>query len=72
LEENRRILEAVLQGGGTAAQRQVVALNTALVLWAGGHAGSVAEGLEQSLAVQSSDAAWQRLLALRAALAPAG
>jgi anthranilate phosphoribosyltransferase len=72
LEENRRILEAVLQGGGTAAQRQVVALNTALVLWAGGHAGSVAEGLEQSLAVQSTDAAWQRLLALRAALAPAG
>ncbi len=70
VETNRSILEAVLQGGGTTPQRNVVALNTALVLWAAGSAGSIAEGLEQARAALATDAAWQRLLRLREALAP--
>jgi anthranilate phosphoribosyltransferase len=65
VETNRRILEAVLQGGGSDAQRDVVALNTALVLWAAGLAASVAEGLEQARTALAGDGAWQRLQRLR-------
>ncbi len=66
---NAAILEAVLQGRGTPAQREVVALNAGLVLWAAERAASIGEGLEQALAVLAGDAAWQRLLALRGQLA---
>ena len=69
LEENRAILEAVLQGRGTDAQRDVVALNAALVLWAAGLAGSVAEAVPMAQQAMVSGAAWQRLEALRSALA---
>jgi anthranilate phosphoribosyltransferase len=71
LATNRAILEAVLQGGGTEAQRQVVALNTGLLLWAAGLAQEVGEGVAFALAALASGAPWQRLEALRAALAPA-
>ena len=66
---NAAILEGVLQGRGTAAQRDVVALNTALVLWAAGHTDQVAEGLEPARRALASGSAWQRLEALRQALA---
>ena len=36
LSVNQSILEAVLQGRGETAQRDVVAFNTALVLWTSG------------------------------------
>jgi len=73
IEENRRILEAVLQGGGRGPQRDVVALNAALVLWAAGLEETIAAGLERARASLAAGAPWQRLLALRAALAePAG
>ncbi len=68
LSRNRDILEAVLQGRGTQAQADVVALNTALVLWAAGVASSVAEGVEQSTAALENAAGWQRLESLRAVL----
>jgi anthranilate phosphoribosyltransferase len=68
LATNRSILEAVLQGGGSRAQRQVVALNTALVLWAAGVAPGVAEAVPTALEVLASGAPWQRLEQLRAAL----
>ncbi|QPN59247.1 anthranilate phosphoribosyltransferase [Synechococcus sp. CBW1002] len=68
---NAAILEAVLQGRGTTAQRDVVALNAALVLWAAGRAASIPTGLEQALGVLTGDGAWQRLLALRHQLAAA-
>ncbi|MCT0226060.1 anthranilate phosphoribosyltransferase [Synechococcus sp. CS-1328] len=68
---NAAILEAVLQGRGTTAQRDVVALNAALVLWAAGRAASIPTGLEQALGVLNGDGAWQRLLALRHQLAEA-
>ena len=69
VEENRAILEAVLQGKGSAAQRDVVALNTALVLWAAGCADSVAAAVPLALEAMASGAAWQRLEALRCSLA---
>jgi anthranilate phosphoribosyltransferase len=68
-DDNRQILEAVLQGRGTAPQRDVVALNAALVLWAAGQAGSVAEAVPMALEALASGAPWRRLEALRSALA---
>ena len=65
---NRAILEAVLQGRSTAPQRDVVALNAALVLWAAGRAASVADGVPLALAAMASGAAWRRFEALRDAL----
>lgn len=73
LAENRRILEAVLQGQGSSAQRDVVALNAALVLWAAGLSDTIALGLERALASLAAGDPWRRVLALRDALAePAG
>ena len=68
LVANRSILEAVLQGGGTRAQREVVALNAALVLWATGVKPGVAEAVPTALEALASGAPWQRLERLRAAL----
>lgn len=69
LAENQAILEAVLQGRGTTAQRDVVALNAALVLWAAGCADSVAAAVPLALAAMANGEAWQRFERLRAALA---
>jgi anthranilate phosphoribosyltransferase len=69
LDTNRLILEEVLQGGGTPAQRDVVALNTALVLWAAGAADSIAAGHEQAAAVLAAGSPWQKVQLLRTALA---
>ena len=71
LEANRAILEAVLQGRGTAAQSDVVALNTALVLWASGHTDTLEAGLPQVQEALASGEGWRRLEQLRTALAPA-
>jgi anthranilate phosphoribosyltransferase len=59
----------VLQGEGDQARSDVVALNTALVLWTCGLATSVAEALPQAKDCLQSGRPWQRLEALRAALA---
>ena len=68
LQTNAAILEAVLKGQGTAAQRDVVALNTALVIWAAGLSDSVESALPMALGALESGAAWGRLEALRDAL----
>jgi anthranilate phosphoribosyltransferase len=68
LTTNRAILEAVLQGGGSRAQREVVALNTALVLWAAGRVPTPAAGLAPALDALAAGQPWQRLLRLRDAL----
>jgi anthranilate phosphoribosyltransferase len=72
LSANRPILEAVLQGRGSLAHSDVVALTAALVLWAAGRADSVAEGLDQARQALASGQAWSALERLRVALpAPA-
>jgi len=58
----------VLRGAGTSAQRDVVALNTALVLWAAGLFDSPEAALSPALEALASGAAWQRLERLRQAL----
>jgi len=69
LECNRTILEAVLQGGGSEAQRQVVALNAALVLWAAGRSDSVAAAVPMALDAMAAGGPWRALQRLREALA---
>jgi anthranilate phosphoribosyltransferase len=69
LEQNRRILEAVLQGGGSSAQRDVVVLNSALVLWVSGRAASVAEGVDQARSALVAGSPWVRLRSLVEAMA---
>ncbi len=68
LQTNARQLEAVLRGQGPTAHTEVVALNTALVLWAARRCDDLSDGL--ALARRSLAAAepWQRLQALAAAL----
>ncbi len=66
---NQAILEAVLQGRASDAQRDVVALNAALVLWASGVATTVAAAVPMALEAMASGAAWQRFERLRSALA---
>jgi anthranilate phosphoribosyltransferase len=65
---NRTILEAVLQGRGSQAQQDVVALNAALVLWAAGVGASLEEGLQLAQAAIDEGRAWAKLEQLRQAL----
>jgi anthranilate phosphoribosyltransferase len=74
IAENTAILTAVLQGKGTAAQRDVVALNAALALKVGAKLspGDLQEELIQGIGlardILTSGAAWDKLQALVAYL----
>ena len=67
---NAAILAAVLQGEGSEAQRDVVCLNTALVLWAAGVAASIEDGLALAREALASGAAWRTVEHLRQVLPP--
>ena len=69
LSANQEILRSVLQGRGSRAQMDVVAFNTALVLWAAGQEQDLARAVQQSLDVMERGLPWQRLEGLRTALA---
>ncbi|MDJ0701791.1 MAG: anthranilate phosphoribosyltransferase [Leptolyngbyaceae cyanobacterium MO_188.B28] len=66
VEENVAILKAVLQGGGTQAQRDVVALNAALALYVGEAVDgdtlldAAAKGVALAKDVLKSGAAWDK------------
>jgi len=62
---NRSLLEGVLKGQAPRAHLDVVALNSALALWAGGRAVSWADGLVIASACLLSGKPWGRLLSLR-------
>jgi anthranilate phosphoribosyltransferase len=74
VEDNTAILTAVLQGKGTQAQQEVVALNAALALKVGGKATgasldeSLAQGVGLAQDILRSGAAWDKLQALVAFL----
>lgn len=74
LPTNARLLEAVLRGQGPTAHTEVVALNTALVLWAARRCDDLSEGLALARTSLAAAEPWQRLQALAAALpqAPVG
>jgi anthranilate phosphoribosyltransferase len=68
VEENAAILRSVLQGKGTDAQRDVVALNTALALSVAGKFEDLSQGVTLAQEVLASGAAWEKLEALVAFL----
>ncbi len=74
LADNVAIMQAVLQGKGTAAQQDVVALNAALALKVSGVAQgdslevAIAHGIDQARTILASGAAWEKLQALVAFL----
>jgi anthranilate phosphoribosyltransferase len=67
IEENSAILQAVLQGKGTQAQQDAVALNAALALKVGGAVSgstledSVQQGVNLAQEILKSGAAWDKL-----------
>ncbi|MGJ5672592.1 MAG: anthranilate phosphoribosyltransferase [Nostochopsis sp.] len=63
VQENADILKAVLQGKGTQAQQDVVALNTALALQVGGAIPLLdhAQGVQLARDILHSGAAWTKL-----------
>ena len=68
LAENKKILMSVLQGAGSKPQQDVVALNTALVLWAAGLEEDLNSGLAIALDCLKKGLPWQRLEALKSTL----
>lgn len=66
---NADILRRVLQGQGTAAQRDAVALNAALALQVGDCVPDIATGLDRAQTILASGAAWDKVEALVAFLA---
>jgi len=63
VEENAQILRNVLQGKGTIAQQEAVALNTSLALQVGELIpfGDYAQGVTTAKEIISSGAAWSKL-----------
>ncbi len=61
VEENAEILRSVLQGKGSAAQANCVALNSGIALRVAGKATTWEEGVKLASEVISSGAAWQKL-----------
>jgi anthranilate phosphoribosyltransferase len=64
LAENMAILTAVLQGKGTTAQTDAVALNTALALQVGDKVPDTAAGVALAQEVLKTGAAWDKLESL--------
>ena len=69
LSVNQTILEAVLKGRGSEAQRDAVALNTALVLWSSGLEIDLHQAAAKAVSSLDAGLPWQRLVDLREALA---
>ncbi|MEF2277944.1 anthranilate phosphoribosyltransferase [Deinococcus sp. YIM 134068] len=59
--ENAEITRALLTGGGTPAQRDIVALNAGAALRTAGRVGTIREGVVQAREVMASGAAWDLL-----------
>ncbi|OOV15000.1 anthranilate phosphoribosyltransferase [Deinococcus sp. LM3] len=59
--ENAEITRALLTGGGTPAQRDIVALNAGAALRTAGAADSIRAGVELAREVMSSGAGWSTL-----------
>ncbi len=64
-QTNEYILESVLNGSAQKAQMEVVALNTALVLWVAGVEENIYEGFKNALFSISNGRPWEKFLLLR-------
>ncbi len=65
LAMNKEILLSVLQGKGSNAQRDVVALNSALVLWASGIENNFQSGLDCAFKCLNQGLPWLKFLELK-------
>ena len=65
LDSNEEILESVLKGSGKKSHIDVVALNTALVLWAAGIEDDLHEGFKKALSSINQGIPWERFLLLK-------
>ena len=64
VQENAEILRSVLQGNGSQAQTDCVALNSGLALRIGGAANTWGEGVALASEIIQSGAAWDKAEAL--------
>ena len=69
-ESNEDILQAVLNGSGSKSHKDVVALNTALVLWAAGIEDNLHEGFNKALFSINQGNPWEKFLDLKTYLSP--
>jgi anthranilate phosphoribosyltransferase len=65
---NEEILKSVLNGSGEKSHKDVVALNSALVLWAGGIEDDLNEGFRKSLYSINQGNPWEKFLHLKSYL----
>ncbi len=64
-ESNEEILKSVLNGSGQKSHIDVVALNTALVLWAAGIEDDLNEGFNKALFSINQGDPWKKFLLLK-------
>ena len=67
-ESNEEILNSVLKGSGKKSHKDVVALNTALVLWAAGIEDDLHEGFNKALFSINQGNPWKNFLLLKSYL----
>jgi anthranilate phosphoribosyltransferase len=64
-ESNEEILKSVLNGSGKKSHIDVVALNSALVLWAAGIEDNLNEGFNKALFSINQGDPWKKFLLLK-------
>ena len=64
-DSNEEILKSVLNGSGQKAHIDVVALNSALVLWAAGIEDDLNEGFNKALFSINQGEPWKKFLLLK-------
>ena len=64
-DSNEKILKSVLNGSGQKSHKDVVALNTALVLWAAGIEEDLHEGFNKSIFSINQGNPWKKFLLLK-------
>ena len=64
-DTNEDILKSVLNGTGQKSHKYVVALNTALVLWAAGIEDDLHEGFKKALIKINKGNPWDKFLQLK-------
>jgi anthranilate phosphoribosyltransferase len=65
LDSNEEILKSVLDGSGQRSHKDVVALNTALVLWVAGIQDDLNEGFNKALYSINQGDPWRKFLLLK-------
>jgi len=64
-DSNEEILKSVLKGSGLQSHKEVVALNSALVLWAAGTEEDLYKGFNKALNSINQGNAWEKFLLLK-------